>query len=57
MKKERSRERAELAKAWNLLDPLGRGELKLGDCFKPERHMLFFLYALKESAIGFENFL
>ena len=27
VKKERSRERAELAKAWNLLDPLGRGEL------------------------------
>ena len=26
VKKERSRERAELAKAWNLLDPLGKGE-------------------------------
>lgn len=25
VKKERSRERAELAKAWNLLDPLGKG--------------------------------
>ena len=26
VKKERSRERAELAKAWNLLDPLGNGK-------------------------------
>lgn len=25
VKKERARERAELAKAWNLLDPLGKG--------------------------------
>jgi len=25
VKKERARERAELAKAWNLLDPLGQG--------------------------------
>ena len=29
VKKERSRERAELAKAWNLLDPLGKGEFNL----------------------------
>jgi len=31
VKKERSRERAELAKAWNLLDPLGRGALSIED--------------------------
>ena len=29
VKKERSRERAELAKAWNLLDPLGKGEFHI----------------------------
>ena len=27
VKKERTRERAELAKAWNLIDPLGQGKL------------------------------
>ena len=26
VKKERARERAELAKAWNLLDPVGKGQ-------------------------------
>ncbi|XP_071963410.1 uncharacterized protein [Antedon mediterranea] len=31
VKKERSRERAELAKAWNLLDPLGSGRLDVDD--------------------------
>nr|XP_054758693.1 uncharacterized protein LOC129264776 isoform X2 [Lytechinus pictus] len=31
VKKERARERAELAKAWNLLDPLGQGSLPKDD--------------------------
>ncbi|XP_033096631.1 uncharacterized protein LOC117100901 isoform X2 [Anneissia japonica] len=31
VKKERARERAELAKAWNLLDPLGSGSLRADD--------------------------
>ncbi|PIK51700.1 putative two pore calcium channel protein 1 isoform X3 [Apostichopus japonicus] len=31
VKEERSRERAELAKAWNLLDPLGKGSLPITD--------------------------
>lgn len=31
VKKERARERAELAKAWNLLDPLGHGSLSCDD--------------------------
>ncbi|XP_071481798.1 uncharacterized protein [Diadema antillarum] len=31
VKKERARERAELAKAWNLLDPLGNGSLPITD--------------------------
>ncbi|XP_072031587.1 uncharacterized protein [Amphiura filiformis] len=31
VKKERARERAELAKAWNLLDPLGHGSLEIDD--------------------------
>eukprot|EP00112_Aurelia_sp_Birch-Aquarium-sp1_P011904 Seg25.10 transcript_id=Seg25.10/GoldUCD/mRNA.D3Y31 product="putative voltage-dependent R-type calcium channel subunit alpha-1E" protein_id=Seg25.10/GoldUCD/D3Y31 len=31
IKKERARERAELAKAWNLLDPLGLGALSVDD--------------------------
>lgn len=34
VKKERSRERAELAKAWNLLDPLGKGEFHDYSTFK-----------------------
>ena len=34
VKKERSRERAELAKAWNLLDPLGKGEFHDYSSFK-----------------------
>ncbi|XP_035678896.1 two pore calcium channel protein 1-like isoform X5 [Branchiostoma floridae] len=31
VKRERSRERAELGKAWNLLDPLGEGQLAVND--------------------------
>ncbi|XP_078672730.1 uncharacterized protein LOC144911997 isoform X3 [Branchiostoma floridae x Branchiostoma belcheri] len=31
VKRERSRERAELGKAWNLLDPLGSGQLAVND--------------------------
>ena len=31
VKQERARERAELAKAWNLMDPLGKGSLPIYD--------------------------
>jgi len=46
VKKERSRERAELAKAWNLLDPLGKGALSIDD---EKFTMLFHLLKLKNS--------
>lgn len=50
VKKERSRERAELAKAWNLLDPLGRGTLSLDD----EKFTLLF-HLLKPKNSEAEN--
>ena len=51
VKKERARERAELAKAWNLLDPLGHGSLAINDeklvklfkILRPQVKSLFFL--------------
>ncbi|KAL9958922.1 hypothetical protein ACROYT_G035999 [Oculina patagonica] len=46
VKKERSRERAELAKAWNLLDPLGKGALSIDD---EKFTMLFHLLKPKNS--------
>ncbi|XP_020600705.1 two pore calcium channel protein 1B-like isoform X2 [Orbicella faveolata] len=46
VKKERSRERAELAKAWNLLDPLGKGALSVDD---EKFTMLFHLLKPKNS--------
>lgn len=52
VKKERSRERAELAKAWNLLDPLGKGTLSIND----EKFTKLF-HLLKPKNSEAENFM
>ncbi|CAH1261386.1 TPCN1 [Branchiostoma lanceolatum] len=50
VKRERSRERAELGKAWNLLDPLGEGQLAIND-----ERLLTLFGILKPNNTGEEN--